>query len=66
MDPLVGQLASRQPLLCGRNFIVEHYMQTVQPNVFIPAMLVGTLDFAIYAAFTDLDIAKGFTRSVQM
>ena len=32
-------------ILLGKNFIVVHYMQTVQPNFFIPAILIGTIDF---------------------
>ena len=28
-----------------KTFNVGHFMQTVQPNVFIPAMLLGTIDF---------------------
>ena len=28
-----------------QNFNIGHYMQTVQPNLFIPAMLIGTIDF---------------------
>ena len=36
-----GQLA----VLRGKNFNVIHYTQTFQPNVFIPAQLIGTIDF---------------------
>ena len=32
-------------VLCGKNLSVEHYIQTFQPNVFLPAMLIGTIDF---------------------
>ena len=37
--------AGRPAILRGKNFNIGHYMQTVPPNVFIPAMLIGTTDF---------------------
>ena len=36
---------SQLAILPGKNFTVGHYTQTVQPNLFIPAMLIGTIDF---------------------
>ena len=32
-------------ILHGQIFDVGHYMQTVGPNLFIPAMLLGAIDF---------------------
>ena len=32
-------------VLHGKNFNVGHYSQTVEPDCFIPAMLIGTIDF---------------------
>ena len=32
-------------ILCGKNFNTEHYVQTFQPNMFILAMLIGTIHF---------------------
>ena len=32
-------------VLHGKNFNVGHYTQTIQPNVFIPAIPIGTVDF---------------------
>ena len=31
--------------MCGRNFNIGRYTQTFQSNMFIPAMLVGIVDF---------------------
>ena len=31
-------------VLCGKNVKVGHYIQTFQQCVFIPAMLIGTID----------------------
>ena len=31
-------------VLSGKIFNVGHYRQTIQPNFFIPAMLIGTID----------------------
>ena len=42
-----GQLA----VLRGQNFMVGHYTQTVQPNLFIPAVLIGTFDFYHFILF---------------
>ena len=39
------QLAGQPSILYGKNFNVVHYMQTVRPNVFIPAVCIGTIDF---------------------
>ena len=39
------RLAVCPSVLCGKYFYLEHYMQTVQQNVFIPALLTGTIDF---------------------
>ena len=38
-------LAGWLSALFGKNFNVRCYMQTFQPNLFIPTMLVGTSDF---------------------
>ena len=38
-------LAGWLSVLCGKNFNVRCYMQTFHPNLFIPTMLVGTIDF---------------------
>ena len=32
-------------ILHSKNFNVEHYMKTFQPNVFIHGMLIGTIGF---------------------
>ena len=37
-------LPSQPVVLHGKNLSYEHYMQTVQANFFIPAMLTGTID----------------------
>ena len=37
--------SSQLDMLQGKNFNVGHYTQTVLPNVSIPAMLIGTIDF---------------------
>ena len=37
--------ASRRTILHGKDFTTGHYTQTAEPNVFIPAMLMGTIDF---------------------
>ena len=34
-----------QPFCVTKTFNIGHYTQTVQPNLFIPAMLIGTIDF---------------------
>ena len=39
------QLAGRQAVFCGKNLNTGHYVQTVQPNLYIPAILIGTIDF---------------------
>ena len=35
----------RPIFLCGKNFDVGYYTQNVLPNLFIPAMLIVTIDF---------------------
>ena len=30
--------------MCGKNFNVEHCTQPFPPNLFVPAMVVGTID----------------------
>ena len=35
-----------------KNFNVGHYTQTVQSNIFIPAMLIGTIDFYHFLQFS--------------
>ena len=37
--------------LCDRDLNIRHFMQTGQPNVFIPAMLIGTIDFCHFDDF---------------
>ena len=38
-------LASQPAVLCSKNFDIGHYMQIFEPTLFIPAMLIGTIDF---------------------
>ena len=40
--------------LYGKEFNIEHYVQTFQPDFFLPAMLIGTID--LYS-FTPLSVA---------
>ena len=42
---LSGRPDSWPPILHGKNFNIGYYMQKFQPNIFIPAMLIGTIDF---------------------
>ena len=44
---------------------IGHYMQTVQPIFFIPAMLFGTIDFYQYIPLSPRLTFPGVTRSVQ-
>ena len=37
--------ASWSPVLRGKQLNVRHYTQTVQPNSFLPSMLIGMIDF---------------------
>ena len=37
--------AGQSAILHGKNFTVGHSMQTMQPNLLVPAMLIGTIDF---------------------
>ena len=46
------RLAGRPAVLRGKNFNAGHYTQTVQPNCFIPAMLIGTIDFYHFMPFS--------------
>ena len=39
------QPASQPAVLCVKNLNIGHYTQTVQPNFFIPALLIDTIDF---------------------
>ena len=39
-------------LVYGKDFNVGHYMQTFQPNFFIPAMFVGTMDSTMFIPVT--------------
>ena len=32
-------------VLCDKNFNAGHYSKTFKPNFFVPAMLIGTIDF---------------------
>ena len=41
--PLAGRLA----ISSGKNYSVGHYTQTFQPDVFITAMLIGTIAMLI-------------------
>ena len=44
-------------VLHGKNFDVGHYTQTIQPNLFILTMFIGTIDLEpFYTTFTDLDL----------
>ena len=56
---MFGGLAIRPAILSGKNFNIEHYTKTVRPIFFIPAMLIGTIDFTFYTAFNDLNLAWG-------
>ena len=38
-------LDSQSAVLYGKNFNVGHYTQTFYPQFFIPAILIGTIDF---------------------
>ena len=42
---LASHPAGRLNVLHGKNFNVGHYMQTFQPDVCTPAMLIGTVDY---------------------
>ena len=43
-DRLAIQPTSRRAVLCGKNFNIGCYMETFQPDCFVPAMLVGTIN----------------------
>ena len=52
----------RLAILCGKTFHIGHYPQTFQPNLFNPALLLGTIDFYHYYttfSFSNLDLAWG-------
>ena len=40
-----SQSASWPSILCNKSFNTGHYTQTVPPNFFVHAMLIGTIDF---------------------
>ena len=42
---LTGWPVGQPTSLCGKNLNVGHYTQTVQPDLFMPAMFIGTIDF---------------------
>ena len=46
-----GRPAGCLSIFRGKNFNVGHYMQTVQPNCFISAMLIGTTFYLIRLKF---------------
>ena len=50
-------------ILRGKNLNVGHYRQTFQPNLFIPAMLTGTIDFCHFTPFYWPWPCQGVTRS---
>ena len=50
-------LASWLAVLHGEN--VGHNVQTFWPDVFIPAILIGTIDLHHYTTFSDLDLGWG-------
>ena len=53
-------LVSQQPAhLCGRNLSVGHYVQTLQLNLFISAMLLGTVDFSHFIPLSLILILAG-------
>ena len=55
-----GQLAVH-----GRNLYIGHYMQTVQPKLFIPAMLIATIDIYHFIWLLLILTLLGVTRSAQ-
>ena len=40
-----SSLSIRPSIVPGKNLKVEHYAQTVQPTVCMPAVLIGTIDY---------------------
>ena len=49
----------------GKNFNIGCYMQTFRPIFFIPAMLIGTIDFYHFIPLPLTLTLPGFTRSAQ-
>ena len=47
-----GPLAGQSSNLHDRKLNIGHYMQTCEPNLFIPAMLIGTIDFCHFIPFS--------------
>ena len=45
-------LPGRSVAFHGKNSNIEHYTQTVKPNVFVPTMLLGTVDFYHFILFS--------------
>ena len=52
--------------LRGKNFDMGYYTQTVQSNFFIPAMLVGTIDFYHCIPLSLTLTLPGVTRSAEI
>ena len=59
-------LASPLAILHGKNFNIGHYMQILQPNFFIPAMVVGIVDFLHFRSLSViLALARGHKVSTK-
>ena len=52
-------------VLHGKNLSVRNYMQNIQPDWSIPAMLIGTIDFYLFIPFSLSLTLSGITRSAQ-
>ena len=46
-------LAIWQTVLCGKTFDVGHYMYTIQPNSFIPAVHIDITDFYYFVPLSE-------------
>ena len=61
-----SSLSGWPAVLCGKNFNIGHYMQTVQPNFVIPVMLIGTIDFYYFISLSlTLTLPRGCNVSVK-
>ena len=60
MSLLAGGLALVSPFIWHcKVFRFRHYVQTLQPDSFIVAMLIGAVDCYYFIPVTDLDLAWG-------
>ena len=65
MDLCCAQLADGLTALCGKNFDFGHYAN-IQPNSFILAMLIDTIDFYQFTPLSlILTMAGGFKISAK-